>query len=397
MPQYQYKGVDENKKRVSGSSFALTEDILYHKLKETGIFAYEITQGEEKTKSYAKLKTKELSDFARQIGTMQASGISVMKAIDIMRDRDIPPKVRNVYDTIYQVVNQGNSLTEGMQSCSGAFPTLMISMFQAAEMSGQTEEIAAKMAQHYESEGKISSKIKGAMAYPTILVVVMVIVVAILFTFVLPVFFGMYEGTDSELPGPTQVVQNISIFMGANWYWVLIGGSISFFLIRMICKIEAVATGIDHFKIVAPKVGPLLCIIYTARFARTMSSVYSSGLPMIQSVEIAAKTVGNLYIESQFSSVIRRVEVGNPLSVALKEVPGFESKLVSSIYIGEESGRLDHMLNSLANEYEFEADAAISRLLTFIEPVLILVMAVVIGGVMVAVMLPMFNMSSAIM
>lgn len=397
MPKYQYKGIDENKKRITGSSFATTEDMLYKKLKETGIYAYEITESEKQVKTYAKLNANELSDFARQIGTMQSSGISVIKAIDIMRERDVKPKVKNVYDTIYQVVNQGNSLTEGMQSCTGAFPTLMISMFQAGEMSGRMDDMAAKLAKHYESDSKIASKIKGAMAYPAILMVVMTIVVAILFTFVLPVFFGMYEDSGADLPGPTKIVQNISIYAQENWYIILIVGSISIFSIRMFCKIPAVATAIDYLKLNAPKIGPLLSVIYTARFARTMSSVYSSGLPMIQAVEIAAKTVGNRYIESQFPTVIRRIETGNPLSVALKDVPGFESKLTSSVYIGEESGRLDHMLESLADEYEFEADAAISRLLTFIEPVLILVMAVVIGGVMVAVMLPMFNMSSAIM
>ncbi len=396
MPKYQYKAVDENKNKVEGSLFAQSETDLYKRLRDTKIYAYEITESEKSVKTYAKLKTKDLSDFARQVGTMQASGISIMKAIDIMRERDIKPKVKEVYDAIYRVVNQGNSLSEAMISCTGAFPTLMIHMFQAGEMSGRLETIADKMAHHYESDNKINSKIKGALAYPMVLCIVMVLVVAILFVFVLPVFFGMYEDSGSDLPWLTQVLKDITVFVQSKWYVVLVVGCVTAFFIRLLLKIRAVVKWIDGLKLTIPKIGPLLSVIYTARFARTMSSVYSSGIPMIQAVDISSKTIGNLYLEDQFYEVIRKVETGNALSDSLGDLVGIEKKLNSSIYIGEESGRLDEMLLSLADEYEFESNAAIDRLLTFIEPILILLMAVVIGSVMIAVMLPMFNMFTVI-
>ncbi len=392
MPKYQYKAVDRNNKNVKGTLFAQSEADLYKRLKDTKLLAYEINESEKNLKTYARLKTKDLCDFARQIGTMQASGISIMKAIDIMRDRDLKPKVREVYDAIYRMVNQGNSLTQGMESCEGAFPVLMINMFKAGEISGRLEDVAAKMAHHYESENKINQKIKNAMAYPMILCFVMVAVVAILFLFILPTFFEMYTSSGTDLPLPTQILVATTDYIQANWYFIAIGLAIIGFVFNMISKVPVVKRAIDKAKLGLPQIGPLLAVIYTARFARTMSSVYSSGVPMIQAVEIAAKTMGNTYIEHQFGEVIRLVQSGQSLSTALKGVEGIEKKLVSAIFIGEESGKLDDMLTSLADEYEFEANSAIERLLTFIEPCLIVVMAVVIGSIMISVMLPMFNM-----
>ncbi|MFI3177594.1 MAG: type II secretion system F family protein [Eubacteriales bacterium] len=392
MPKYQYKAVDRNNKNVKGTLFAQSEADLYQRLKDTKLLAYEINESEKSLKTYAKLKTKDLCDFARQIGTMQASGISIMKAIDIMRDRDLKPKVREVYDAIYRMVNQGNSLTQGMESCEGAFPALIINMFKAGEVSGRLEDVAAKMAHHYESENKINQKIKNAMAYPMILCFVMVAVVAILFLFILPTFFEMYTTSGTDLPLPTQILVATTDYIQANWYIIAIVLAVIGFIGNMISKVPVVKRGIDKAKLGLPQIGQLLGVIYTARFARTMSSVYSSGVPMIQAVEIAARTMGNTYIEHQFGEVIRLVQSGQSLSTALKGVEGIEKKLVSAIFIGEESGKLDDMLTSLADEYEFEANSAIERLLTFIEPCLIVVMAVVIGSIMIAVMLPMFNM-----
>ncbi len=392
MPKYQYKAIDRDNKSVKGTLFAQSEADLYKRLKDTKLLAYEISESEKSIKTYAKLKTKDLCDFARQIGTMQASGISIMKAIDIMRDRDLKPKVREVYDAIYRMVNQGNSLTQGMESCEGAFPTLMINMFKAGELSGRLEDVAEKMARHYEGENRINQKIKNAMAYPSILAFVMVAVIIILFTFILPVFFGMYEDSGTALPLPTQMLVNVTDFIQANWYYIIIVVAMIAFGFNMMYKVPVIGRAVDKAKLSLPQIGPLLGVIYTARFARTMSSVYSSGVPMLQAVEIAAKTMGNSYIEYQFEAAIRLIESGQSLSTALKDVEGMEKKLISSIYIGEESGKLDDMLNSLADEYEFESNSAIDRLLTFIEPVLIVTMAVVIGSVMVAVMLPMFNM-----
>lgn len=398
MPNYKYKGIDRSGKKVTGEYHAATEKDLYSKLKEQRITVFECKElkGNGKNRN-KKFTSKQLSLFARQIGTMQSSGISVIKSLDIMRDQDgNTPEATKVYNRIYDIINEGNTLSEGMESVPGAFPALMINMMRAGELSGRLDDSALKLAKYYEGESKIGSKIKGAMSYPIILTVVMVLVVIILFTFVLPTFFQMYEDMDAELPSLTLIVMGISGFFASYWYVIAAVCAATGYGIKKLLAIPIVAAYVDEKKLKIPGIGPLTKIIYTARYARTLSSLYSSGIAMIDAVEIAAKTIGNIYIQEQFAAVVEKIRSGLPLSDAMVGVDGIERKLQTSIFIGEESGRLDDMLISCAEEYEFDSDAAIDQMLAYIEPAMIVVMASVIGFVLIAVMLPMFNMFSLI-
>ncbi len=397
MPNYSYRGVDEKQKKVKGKIAAITEQEAYKALKEKNIIALELNEiAGVKATSMHKLNAKELSEFSRQIGTMQAAGISVIKAIQIMKDKGSNKKVLKVYEYLYDSINRGNTLSQSMIQCEECFPKLMINMYSAGEMSGRLDETAIKMAKYYESENKVNTKIRNAMAYPTALAAVTVAVVLILFTFVLPVFFEMYESSGTELNILTRMLQSGSDFLIANWWILLIITLIVVIVGRQVVKMPPIALEIDRIKLKLPVIGPLLSIIYTSRFARTMSSLYSSGIQMIDAVETGAKTIGNRYLEAQFDKVVEKIRSGQPLSYSMEGVKGIEAKLNASIYIGEESGRLDSMLNSISDEYEFEADAAVERLLTYLEPMMIVIMACIIGPILVAVMLPMFNMYSLI-
>ncbi len=393
MPDFKYKGINNKNKRVKGKMQANTRKELYASLKEENIFVYEVMEVmDKKVKSLYKLKPKELTDFSRQIGTMQAAGIPVIKAIAIMSERDSNPKIKEVYAHILSVINRGNTLSEGMESCNGSFPTLMINMFKAGEISGRLDESAMKMAKYYEGENKIHGKIRNAMAYPSILAIVTVAVVLILFTFVLPVFLEMYEENGADLNILTSILLNFSTFLTNNWLFVTLFLVAILAVTQTVLKLYPVAFQVDKLRLKIPKIGPLVSIIYTARFARTLSSLYSSGITMVEAVEISSKVIGNRYLESQFNAVISKIRSGQSLSQAMEEMDGIEMKLNASIYIGEESGRLDTMLASIAEEYEYEADVAIDRMLTYIEPLMIVVMGLIIGPVLVAVMLPMYGM-----
>ncbi len=397
MPNYSYRGFDENNKKVKGQVSARTEQDAYNELKGQNIIAVDLDEiAVAKSGAMHQLKAKELAEFSRQIGTMQAAGISVIKAIQIMRDKGANKKVLKVYEYLYESINQGNTLSQSMESCDDCFPRLMINMYKAGEVSGRLDETAVKMAKYYESENKINTKIRNAMAYPTVLAGVTVAVVLILFTYVLPVFFEMYDSSGTELNILTRALRAGSDFLIANWFILLVVTILVVILGRQFVKQPQIALAIDQKKLTLPIFGPLLSIIYTSRFARTMSSLYSSGIPMIDAVEIGARTIGNRYLEAQFKKVVEQIRSGQPLSYAMEEVKGIEAKLNASIYIGEESGRLDSMLTSISDEYEFEADAAIERLLTYLEPMMIVIMACVIGPILIAVMLPMFNMYSLI-
>jgi type IV pilus assembly protein PilC len=204
----------------------------------------------------------------------------------------------------------------------------------------------------------------------------------------------MFEGM--VLPLPTRIVMGISDFLTNHWLTLLIGIVLAVAILAPVSRRPAVRVKLDRFKLNIPKVGKLLSTIYTARFARTLAALYVSGIPMIQALTIARSTIGNTYIDKQFDEVIAALGNGRTLSQALSGVKGFEPKLNSTIMIGEESGRLEHMLESVANQFDYDSEMASQRLVSLIEPVLIVVMAVIVAFVIISVLLPIYQMYSSV-
>ena len=235
------------------------------------------------------------------------------------------------------------------------------------------------------------------MTYPAVLLVMSVAVVILIVTFILPQFEELFSEMES-LPMVTELLLAISDFLVSRWYLALFMVFVIGLLLRIILKIYRVRRTVDFIKVRMPVIGKLNKVIYTARFARTLSSLYSSGMPIVAALQTAGGTIGNLYVEGQgqFEQVAVTVRSGVPLSQALKEVDGLLRKLSSTILVGEESGRLDTMLDSIAMTMEEEAEAATKRLVTMLEPVLICLMAMVVGFIIIAVMLPIYDSYSAI-
>ncbi len=389
MPTYKYSAKNLESKLIQGTMEANDPEVVRRRLREKNEFAIKIREVTHEKRSY-RLKPMELSEFSRQMASMLASGITVIRAIKIMESRDIKVQIKEVYKALYREIQRGNTLSYAMETTGGGFPELLINMYKAGEASGQMEATARKMADHYEKEYKLHAKIKSAMTYPVILFVVTIMVVILIFTLVLPQFFTLFEGI--ELPAITQLMINFSNSITHYGLFYLIGIAVVIGGWIFLLRIPSFKIKLDQIKIKLPKVGKLLKIIYTARFARTLSSLYSSGLAMINAMTISGSTIGNSYIESQFSKAISLVRNGEPLSTAIESIKGFDAKLVSTIYIGEESGNLDEMLESQADSFDYEAEMATTRLVTFIEPIMIILMAVIVGGVMLAVMLPIMTL-----
>lgn len=385
MPQYKYTAVDKEGSKLKGIIQGSDSQEIYTKLKKDSLYMISCQELEDVEASTQKLKTLELSDFARELGEMLIAGIAIIKAIGIIRDRS-QGKTKKIYEKLYIEISRGNTLTEAMELCEGAFPNLMINLFRAGENSGTLDQTAIKVATYYEKENRLNQKIKTATTYPTILLVVTIAVVLIIFTFVLPAFFDLFQ--DMELPLITQGVLAISHGMKEHGLVIIIISLLLLLIITYIAKIESVAYQIDKSKLKLPKIGRLLTIIYTARFARTLATMYSSGIPMINAVNLASTTISNRYIEGQFAEVVLKIRTGTSLSESIESVDGLDKKLKSTINIGEETGKLDSILNSIADNFDYEAETATTKLLTLIEPVMIIIMAVVIGSIMLSVMLP---------
>ena len=389
MPEYKYQAQDSKGKIVKGKAEAFDETDLQKRFHESGLLLLE-AKPISKNMVLKPLKKPKLADFTRQLGTLIKAGVTLVKAIEIVaNDESISDYERQLYLRIRDRIVQGVSLSVAMEELEPAFPPLLIFMIRAAETSGTLDTTCLRLADQYTSESQLEQTAKNSLTYPKILSGLIVIVVAILFGYVLPQFDEIFS-TLPSLPLPTRILMAISDFVAHKWYVLLIVIVLGIIFGKMIIKIPAVRLFIDHVKVMG-KWGKLTKVIYSARFARTMSSLYSSGIPIHSCIEIARSTIGNKYIEAQFDEVERKVSGGMTLSSALVDVDGFVSKLPATIKVGEETGMLGNMLESVANDLDFYSKQALLRLTSYIEPVMIVVMAVIVGFIMISIIQPIYQ------
>ena len=389
MPEYKYQAQDSKGKIVKGKADAFDEADLQKRFHDSGLLLLE-AKPIIKQMALKPLKKPRLADFCRQLGTLIKAGVVLIKAIEIIaNDESITDYERQLYLRLRDRIVQGVSLSTVMEELEPAFPPLLIFMIRAAETSGTLDTTCLRLAEQYTSEAQLEQTAKNSLTYPKILSVLIVIVVAILFGYVLPQFEDIFA-TLPELPLPTRILMAISDFVANKWYILAIIIVLAIIFGKMIVKIPAVRMLIDRIKVMG-KWGKLTKIIYSGRFARTMSSLYSAGIPIHSCIEIAKSTIGNKYIEAQFDEVEKKVAGGMPLSSALVEVDGFVSKLPATIKVGEETGMLGNMLESVADDLDFYSKQALLKLTSYIEPVMIVVMAVAVGFIMISIIYPIYQ------
>lgn len=389
MPEYLYKGKTADGKVVKGSLNAADEKALYDALKRDGAYLTSFRLKEEVSGRKKQLKAMELSEFCRQLSSLTAAGITLSRALSIILMGKPNSPATQAYKEVQKLVQQGQPLSDALAQ-QGIFPEMMINMFRAGEASGQLEQVAAKLATHYQKEHRMDNRIKSATMYPKILAAVCVLAVLIIFLVVMPELEPMFQGM--EIPAATRAMMAFSALLSQQWYILLIIALCAVAAVQIAFTSPQVRFYWDKLKLQMPVIKNHMRIIYTARFARTQSSLYSSGLSMLRSLEIASYTLGNAYLTSQFTQVIRQVRSGEMLSQAIQQVDGFDSKLSPTIFVGEETGRLDQMLENIADNYEYEADVALSKLTGMIEPLMIVFMAGIVLMIMLGVMLPIWSM-----
>ena len=394
MPNFRYTAKSMEGKIQRGTMEAAGEGVLQQMLKEQGLYLIEAKDAAA-VKKHKKLNARQLSEFSKELSTLLASGVSIVRALEIIAEEDgISPVTKALYLDILAELKRGLSLSEAMEM-KQCFPELMLGMIRSGEGSGNIDAVMNRLALHYERENRLKQQVQSAMTYPMVLLVMSILVVILIVTFILPQFEELFAEMES-LPVVTEILMGISDFLVTQWYVALLVIFLLFIILRTVGKIYKVRRTIDYIKVHMPVAGKLNKVIYTARFSRTLSSLYSSGMPIASALQTAGGTVGNVYVEGQFDKVISMVRSGIPLSQALREVDGFLRKLSSTIMVGEESGRLDAMLDSIAMTMEEEAEAATKRLVTLLEPILICIMALVVGFIIIAVMLPIYESYGAI-
>ncbi len=394
MKSYFVTAVDSRGKTVSEVIMAENNLEIVQIIKNKQMYLLDYKETKSESDNISKLKMKSLVIFCRQLGTMVTSGIPIMQALDMLQSKADNSKTKKIFRNIYEEVQKGNSLSDAMKLQRGAFPDLLMNMIMAGELGGTLDKSLSRMSEHYEKEAKLANKIKSASIYPIVLGVVAVTVVLLLVVFVLPSITSMFDPKD--MPASTRIMLGISDFILDNWIAILaivVGLAVA---TRLSLKVRSVRVQFDKFKIFMPVIGKLVQTIYSARCARAFASLYSSGVQTLDMIETTSKVLGNAYLEDMFREVMTSVSQGDLISRAIANTGAFDPMLSSMIYIGEESGSLGELLNSTADYFDNEADSAIQRMVSMIEPAMIIVLGIVVGFIVLSIIQPIFSMYGAI-
>lgn len=397
MPAYKYKAITSDGKTLEGVYSAKNKEEVLTMLRENRYYPVNIQETDEEKdirniQLFSRVKIKDIAIFCRQFYTMLNAGVTIINCLDILRQQTQNKRLRRVIGEIYEDVQKGLTFSEALKNHGNVFPELLINMVEAGEVSGNLDTIMNRMADHYEKEFKINNKIKGAMVYPIILSIVAMGVVFFLITFVMPTFMEMFEGSDVPLPAPTLLLLSLSDLLKEYWYLFIGGFVLLVFAIRRALKIERGRLIVDTVQFKLPIIKGITEKIVTSRFTRTLSTLSASGVPLLQALEIVANVVGNKIVGNGLNIAKEEVRKGVSLSQTIKDIDVFPIMVTSMIEIGEESGSLDEILEKTAAFYDDELEAALQKLTTMIEPLMIVVMALIIGFIVVSMVLPMFDM-----
>ena len=391
MPEYRYLARNAQGKKIRGSQTAQDESALYRQLQEQGLFLLQCSEQAGKTARSYRLTLPELSDFCQQLGTLLGSSVPLVRALTVLADNEgFAPRVRKVCQRLLAELRQGSSFSAAMEQLGSCFPPLMVNMFRALEGAGNLAATAMRMAVHYAKEHKTNQKVKSALTYPIVVLVMAVLVVVFVMVFVIPSFADLFAQMGT-LPLPTRMIMALSNAVRNQWMYLLIGLVCLVLIAKALKQFPSVQIWIDRCKLKLPFFGSLNSTVYTARFARTLSSLYTSGMPVLQALQVSRSTIGNAYIDAQFDLLIEQVRRGVPLSAALDSIDGLRKKLSASVQVGGESGSLETMLGAIAEGRDYEADRAMQKMISLLEPLMLVVMALVVGFIVIAVMLPIFN------
>ncbi len=339
---------------------------------------------------------KDIAVFCRQFHAMLSAGISIISCLDILEKQTENKLLKEAIGEVYEDVQKGMTLSVAMKKHKNVFPTLLINMIEAGEVSGNLDNIMDRMAIHYEKENEIENKVKTAFVYPIILIIVSIAVVIFLLTVVMPNFVSMYENSGTVLPGPTKALLNMSYRLKNYWYIYIITIFLIVFGIKYYGKTSSGKIFFDSIKIKFPGVKKTNIKIITSRFTRTLSTLLSSGIPLIQAIEVVSSVVSNEVVKRSLEAGIKDIQKGVSLSKTIQEIEIFPPMVYSMINVGEESGSLDEILLRTADFYDEEVEVSLERMTNALEPILIVIMAFIVGFIVIAMAMPMFGMVDTI-
>lgn len=398
MAQYSYKAMDNKTgKQVKGSVEAVSEDKAREKLKSEGYVVQDIKEtGTKGSKRSKKVKDKDLAVFCKQFVAVLNAGVTVITALEMMAEQMENKTLQRGIREAQAYVQKGGTLSDGFKLNPKIFPPMLINMVAAGEMSGSLEVAFDRLTTHFENGNALKSKVKSAMTYPIVILCVVIAVVVVLLLKVIPIFAEMFEDMGAELPLPTQMLVSFSNFLVAYWWAVAIVVAAVIYGFIAYGKTEAGSLLYSKIAIKAPLFGNLTVKSAAATFARTLATLMAAGIPLIDAIEQVAKMQKNRIIREGLLDAKNQVAKGVPLSKPIRDMGIFPAMLPQMTKIGEETGNIEDMMEKVADYYEMEVNDATDALTSMMEPLIICVMGVVVGGIILCIYSPMLSMYDAV-
>jgi type IV pilus assembly protein PilC len=401
MPVFLWEGTTRKDEVKKGEMEAVDEAALRALLRKQGFKSIEVRSKPKDLMEYlpflaGKVKEKEVVVFCRIFSTMINAGLPLIQCLDLLSQQEQNKVFSKIIRSIKEDIEGGTSLTDALKKYPKVFDDLFVNLIAAGEAGGILDVVLGRLSNYLEKAMKLKAKVKSAMTYPIAVLVISFSVVALLLIKVIPTFQKMFEGSGAELPAPTQAVIDASQF--AQDYWWAIVGVIVVFVIafRQFYKTEKGHWIIDSAILKMPIIGPVMKKVAVARFSRTMATMMSSGVPILEGLNIVSKSAGNVVVEDALMKTRQAISEGRSIAEPLSETGIFPPMVVQMISVGEATGALDSMLNKIADFYDDEVDAAVESMTTLLEPVMMVFLGGIVGGMIIAMYLPIFKMASVV-
>ncbi|MDM0106502.1 type II secretion system F family protein [Variovorax sp. J22R24] len=392
---FEWEGKDRNGKTVRGEVRAAGENQVQAALRRQGVLTTKIKK--RRMRSGKAIKPKDIAIFTRQLATMMKAGVPLLQAFDIVGRGNANPSVAKLLNDIRSDVETGTSLSSAFRKFPKYFDSLYCNLVEAGEAAGILEDLLDRLATYMEKTEAIKSKIKSALMYPTSVIVVAFVVVAIIMIFVIPAFKQVFTSFGADLPAPTLFVMAISEFFVAYWWLIfgVIGGGLYFFM-QAWKRNERVQQVMDRLLLRVPIFGDLIDKSCVARWTRTLATMFAAGVPLVEALDSVGGASGNSVYAEATTKIQQEVSTGTSLTTAMTNANLFPSMVLQMTAIGEESGSIDHMLGKAADFYESEVDDMVAGLSSLMEPIIIVFLGVIIGGIVVSMYLPIFKLGQVV-
>lgn len=401
MPQYKYKAINEKGETIESTSTATDRAMVLQMIRDRKYHPVSVEEVVERKDTihinlFNHVSMKDLAVFCRQFYTMLNSGVTIIKCLDILQQQTEKKKLRFAIRDVYESVQKGATLSEGLRKQREVFPELLYNMVEAGEVGGSLDTVMNRMAIHFEKESKIRNKVKATMVYPIVLSFITIAVVVFMVVVVMPTFIGMFESSNTVLPLPTRMMLGLSNAIKGYWYFIFLGIFLLVYIVRKYLKSDKGRLAWDKLKIRLPIIRGTVIKLNVTRFTRTLATLLTSGIRLMQALDVVAKVVGNKVVTNAIFSAREDMRRGMDLATTIRRIGIFPPMVDSMIRVGEESGTLDEILDRTADFYDDEVEVALQRMVSLLEPIMIIIMALIIGFIVISIAMPLFDIINTV-